>query len=75
VPSSWNKKQAQLLLRIALAGGSCNADECSGDALDALIEAGFAMLQSNHVALTDAGLKRARELRRGWPGGRSRRRH
>jgi hypothetical protein len=41
VPSVWNKEQAELLRRIALAGNSCAADECQGSALDALIEVGF----------------------------------
>ena len=62
----WNKEQADLLRRIALAGGSCAADECHGAALDALIEAGFVRQQAgDRVVLTDAGLARARELRPG----------
>jgi hypothetical protein len=62
----WNKEQADLLRRIALAGGSCAAHECQGTALDALIEAGFVRDQAgDRVALTDAGLERARELRPG----------
>jgi len=64
VPTCWNKEQAELLRRIALAGGSCAADECQGEALDALIEVGFVRVQAgDRVALTDAGLARARELR------------
>ena len=35
VPTAWNKEQAELLRRIALAGGSCAADECRGAAFDA----------------------------------------
>ena len=66
----WNKEQAELLRRIALAGGSCAADECQGAALDALIKVGFVRVRgADRVALTDAGLARARELR---PGSRSR---
>ena len=65
MPTSWNKEQAELLRRIALVGGSCAADECQGAALDALIEVGFVREQAGHrVTLTDAGLARARELRR-----------
>ena len=61
---SWNKEQAELLRRIALAGGSCAADECKVTALDALIETGFVRVQGgDRVALTDTGLARARELR------------
>jgi hypothetical protein len=64
VPTAWNKEQAELLRRIALAGGSCPADECQGAALDALIAVGFVKEQGgDRVALTDAGLARARELR------------
>ena len=60
----WDKEQADLLRRIALAGGSCFVEECQGWTVDALIAAGFVRLQSNdRVALTDAGLERARELR------------
>ena len=63
MPTSWNKEQAELLRHIALAGGSCAVDECQGEALDALIEATFVTLQvGGDVALTDAGLARAREL-------------
>jgi hypothetical protein len=63
VATAWNKEQAELLRSIALAGGICDADECLGPTLDALIEAGFATVQiAGHVALTDAGLARAREL-------------
>jgi len=63
VPTGWNKEQAELLRRIALAGGSSAADECDLAALDALIEAGFATVQAgDRVVLTDAGLARAREL-------------
>ena len=61
--TAWNKEQAELLRRIALAEGSCAADECQGAALDALIGTGFVRMQSDRVALTDAGLARARELR------------
>ena len=66
MPTSWNKEQAELLRHIALAGGSRAADECQGAALDALIEVGFIRVQAGDcVALTDAGLARARELRPG----------
>ena len=66
VVTSWNKEQAELLRRIALAGGSCAADECQGAALDALIGTGFVRLQGgDRVVLTDAGLARARELHSG----------
>ena len=62
----WNKEQADLLRRIALAGGSCAADECQGAALDALIKVGFVTLRAaDRVALTDAGLARDWELRPG----------
>ena len=62
--TAWNKEQAELLRRIALAGGSCAVEECQGAALDALIESGFVREESgDRVALTDAGLARARELR------------
>ena len=61
----WNKEQADLLRRIALAGGSFAADECQGEPLDALIKAGFVREQTDRVALTNAGLARARELRPG----------
>lgn len=62
--TSWNKAQAELLLRIALAGGSCAAEECQGTALESLIGAGFAKEEAgDRVALTDGGLARARELR------------
>jgi len=64
VLTSWNKEQADLLRRIALAGGSYPADECQGPALDALLATGFVRLEgSDRVALTDDGLARARELR------------
>ena len=64
MPATWNKEQAELLRRIALAGGRCLADECQGSALDALIATGFVrVLHGAQVALTDAGLARARELR------------
>jgi hypothetical protein len=33
--TAWNKEQAQLLRRIALAGGGCPAEQCQGPALDA----------------------------------------
>ena len=70
MPTSWNKEQAGLLRHIALAGGSCAADECQDAALDALIKVGFIRPQAgDRVALTAAGLARARELR---PGGRRR---
>jgi hypothetical protein len=63
VVTSWNERQAELLRRIALAGGSYTTDECQGAALDALINAGFVTVQvADRVALTDAGLARAREL-------------
>jgi hypothetical protein len=39
------KEQAQLLRRIALAGGRCLAEECHGPALEALIATGFVQLQ------------------------------
>jgi hypothetical protein len=65
MPTSWNKEQAELLRRIALAGGSCAVDACQGTDLAALIEVGFVREQAGHrVSLTDAGLARARELRR-----------
>jgi hypothetical protein len=68
VLTPWNKEQAELLRRIALAGGSCAAGECQGTSLDALIGAGFVTVQAgNRVALTDAGFARARELRFGRP--------
>jgi hypothetical protein len=64
MPTCWNKEQAELLRRIALAGGSCAVDECQGAALDALIKVGFVTPRAaDRVALTDAGLARARELR------------
>jgi hypothetical protein len=66
VVTAWNKEQAKLLRRIALAGGSCEEDKCRGPALDGLIEAGFATVQTaGHAALTKTGLARARELRLG----------
>lgn len=59
----WNKEQAELLRRLASAGGSGAASECDGFALDALIEARFVTVQSDdRVILTDLGLARAREL-------------
>ena len=62
--SAWNKEQAELLRRIALAGGRRPAEECLGSALDALIGAGFVRFESgDQVVLTEAGLARARELR------------
>jgi len=62
--TSWNKEQAALLRRIALAGGKYRADECRGPTLEALIAAGFVRLEGrNRVALTDAGAARARQLR------------
>jgi len=62
----WNKEQAELLRRIALGGGTCAADKCERAALDALIDAGFVRQQAGErVALTNAGLARARELRFG----------
>jgi hypothetical protein len=62
--ASWNKEQAELLRRIALAGGKYRADECRGPALEALVETGFVRFQgSNGVVLTDAGVARARQLR------------
>jgi hypothetical protein len=64
VAASWNKQQAELLRWLALSGGSCAASECRGEALDALVKAGFVRVQSvGRVALTDRGLARARELR------------
>jgi hypothetical protein len=64
VAASWNEQQAKLLRWLALAGGSCAASECQGEALNALIEVGFVTVQSgDRVALTDLGLARARELR------------
>ena len=64
MPTTWNKEQAELPRHIALAGGSCDAEECQGAALDALIKVGFVRPQGgDRVALTDAGLSRARELR------------
>ena len=42
----WDKEQAELLRRIALAGGSCAADECQGAALDALIKVGFVTVRA-----------------------------
>ena len=62
--NAWNKEQARLLRRIALAGGRCSADECHGPDLEALIATGFVQLQyGDSVALTDAGWARARALR------------
>ena len=62
---SWNKEQAELLVRIAGAGGSFGAEECQYEAVRGLIAAGFAKeAAGDRVALTDAGLARARELRR-----------
>ena len=59
----WDKEQAELLRRIALAGGSCAIGECQGSALDALVAVGFVTVQAaNRVAITDGGLARAREL-------------
>ena len=64
--TTWNKEQADLLRRIALAGGICDPDECKGPALEALINAGFVTVQAvGRVALTDAGLARVRQLRPG----------
>ena len=64
VPTAWNKEQAELLRRIALAGGRCAVDDCRGPALDALIAVGFVKEQGgDRVVLRDAGLARARELR------------
>jgi hypothetical protein len=64
MPTFWDKEQAELLRRIALAGGSCDAEPCQGATLDALVEAGFVREQAgDRVALTNAGLARARELR------------
>ncbi|GEP53892.1 hypothetical protein [Reyranella soli] len=64
VLTGWNKEQAGLLRRVALAGGSCAVDECQWATLEALISAGFARMEyGERVALTDAGLARARELR------------
>ena len=61
--TAWNKEQAELLRRIALAGGSCDTDECPSESLEALIEVGFVTVQAgDRAALTDAGLARAREL-------------
>jgi len=66
--TTWNKEQAELLRRIALAGGSYPIENCPGSALDALIAAGFVRLQgAESVALTDNGLARSRELRRRKP--------
>ncbi|GEP62208.1 hypothetical protein [Reyranella soli] len=66
--AAWNKEQADLLRRIALADGSFPIEECLGSALDALIEAGFVRLQgADRVALTDNGLARSRQLRRRKP--------
>jgi hypothetical protein len=68
VSYTWNKEQAELLRRIASAGGHCPAEECRGPALEALIEAGFVQLQyGDRVALSDAGWARARSLRRRRP--------
>jgi hypothetical protein len=62
--TAWNKEQAELLRRIALAGGECIADECDGPALEALIKTGFVRLHNaDRVALTAAGLSRVRALR------------
>jgi len=62
--STWNSEQAELLRRIAFAGNRYHADECQGAALEALIATGFVRLQrGNRVALTDAGVARARQLR------------
>lgn len=64
VATYWNNEQAELLRWLALAGGIWSASECRGEPLDALIEAGFVHVQTDdRVALTDAGLARARELR------------
>jgi hypothetical protein len=46
--TAWNKEQAQLLRRIALAGGGCLAEQCQGPALDALIATG---LSSSSMAI------------------------
>ena len=60
----WSKEQAELLRRIALAGGSYATDDCPRPALEALISTGFVRMQGgDRVALTDTGLARARELR------------
>ena len=63
--TAWNKEQAELLRRIALAGGSSAVDECQGAALEALIAVGFVEKEQggDRVALTVAGVARARELR------------
>jgi hypothetical protein len=64
VVTAWNKEQAELLRRIALAGGCCAAEECQSTALNALIESGFVREEGGErVGLTDAGMARARELR------------
>jgi hypothetical protein len=66
--AAWNKDQAELLRRIALADGTYPVDDCNGPALDALVAAGFVRLgASDRVALTDSGVERARELRRKRP--------
>jgi|EndMetStandDraft_8_1072994.scaffolds.fasta_scaffold51442_2 hypothetical protein len=63
-PTGWNKEQADLLRRIALAGGSYAAEECQRGVLEALISANFVRLDGpERVALTEAGLARAGELR------------
>jgi hypothetical protein len=44
VATAWNKEQAELLRRIAVARGSCDADQ--GQALDGSSEAGFSTVQT-----------------------------
>ena len=62
--NAWNRDQAELLRRLALAGGSGLADECQGAALDALIASDFLRLQgADLVVLTAAGWARARAWR------------
>jgi hypothetical protein len=61
----WNKEQAELLVRIAFAGGSCASEVCHREVVQSLIAAGFAKEEAgDRVSLTNAGLARARELRR-----------
>jgi hypothetical protein len=53
-----------LLRRIALSGGSYAVEDCQPGTLEALISADFVRMDGpERVALTEAGLARAGELR------------
>ena len=67
--AAWNKDQAELLRRIALADGTYPVDDCNGPALDALVAAGFVRLGANHRFRPDGCRvgSAARDLRRKRP--------